>query len=58
VQLLISRILLLIPTPLHRALLPSLLLDGTGIKPEAFSVAKAITEGSITLPPTFIIHGR
>lgn len=42
---------------IQEALLPSLLLDGTHIEPKAFSVAQAISHGTVTLPPTFIVHG-
>lgn len=42
---------------IQEALLPSLLLDGTGIEPKTFSVAQAVAEGVVTLPPTYIAHG-
>lgn len=43
---------------IQEALLPTLLLDGTGIDPASFSVAKAVASGKSTLPPTYIVHGR
>lgn len=41
----------------QEALLPSLLLDGTGLAPDIFSVALALNRGSITMPPTLMTHG-
>ncbi|KAF8918323.1 Alpha/Beta hydrolase protein [Mucidula mucida] len=34
-----------------------LLLGGTGIPPETYSVALALKSGKYTLPPTYIVHG-
>ncbi|PWN88860.1 alpha/beta-hydrolase [Acaromyces ingoldii] len=42
---------------IQEALLPSLLLEGTGISPSSFSVAQAVARGDITLPPTYMVHG-
>lgn len=41
----------------NRGILASLLLDGTGISPKAFSIAPALASGEFTAPPTFIVHG-
>lgn len=42
---------------IQEALLPSLLLDGTGLSPDIFSVAKALDEGRVSMPPTLMTHG-
>jgi hypothetical protein len=34
-----------------------LLLDCTGIPPEAFSIAPAIASGQFSLPPSYFVHG-
>lgn len=34
-----------------------LLLDGTGISPEVFSIAPAIAAGKFSLPPSYFVHG-
>lgn len=45
------------PSRFCRGILSSLLLDGTGISPKAFSIAPAIVSGEFTAAPTFIVHG-
>lgn len=40
-----------------RALLGSLLLDGTNIDARAFSIAPALASGKFVAPPTYIAHG-
>lgn len=42
-----------------RACLENLLLDGTGVDPSAFTVAKAIRLGKTVdpLPPIYLVHG-
>jgi acetyl esterase/lipase len=42
---------------IQEALLPSLLLDGTHLSPDVFSVAAALDRGAITMPPTVMTHG-
>lgn len=42
---------------IQEALLQELLLDGTGISASTFSVAPALDEGRITMPPTLMTHG-
>jgi predicted esterase len=42
---------------LLRALLASLLLDGTGIPPAAFGVARYLKSNTRNLPPIYITHG-
>lgn len=42
---------------IQEALLPSLLLDDTGLSPDIFSVAKALDEDRISMPPTLMTHG-
>lgn len=42
---------------IQEALLPSLLLDDTGLSPETFSVAAALKDGTISMPPTLMTHG-
>jgi acetyl esterase/lipase len=42
---------------IQEALLPSLLLQGTGLSPDTFSVASALKMGHISMPPTLLIHG-
>lgn len=42
---------------IQEALLPSLLLDDTGLSPDIFSVTKAIDENRISMPPTLMTHG-
>jgi acetyl esterase/lipase len=42
---------------IQEALLPGLLLDGTGLSPDLFSVAPALKAGSISMPPTLMTHG-
>ncbi|KAF8992443.1 Alpha/Beta hydrolase protein [Cyathus striatus] len=41
----------------QEGILTSLLLDGTRISPNAFSIAENIKSGKFTPPPTYIIHG-
>lgn len=42
---------------IQEALLPSLLLDGTGIPPGTFSIAPQLRSGGFTAPSTYITHG-
>ncbi|GAA5957293.1 hypothetical protein JCM21900_000801, partial [Sporobolomyces salmonicolor] len=44
---------------IQEALLPSLLLEGTGVDPKEFSIARAVREGKTIepLPPVYLIHG-
>jgi acetyl esterase/lipase len=42
---------------IQEAILPSLLLKDTGLSPEVFSVAAALNEGRISMPPTLLLHG-
>ncbi|KAK4702248.1 hypothetical protein P7C70_g3976, partial [Phenoliferia sp. Uapishka_3] len=41
----------------RRGVLESLLLDGTGIDPTAFSIAPRIKSGEFSVPSTFVVHG-
>ncbi len=41
----------------YRGIETELLLGGTGIPPETYSVALALKSGKYTLPPTYIVHG-
>lgn len=43
--------------PACRAILADLLLNGTGIPPESFSIAPALLSGEFTAPPTYVVHG-
>ncbi|WWC96574.1 hypothetical protein V866_003442 [Kwoniella sp. B9012] len=45
------------PYMVQEAIEAKLLLEGTGIPPEAFSIASAIASGEAKLPPMFIVHG-
>lgn len=42
----------------YRAILQSLLLDGTGIDPVTYSVAQNVRTGRFPIPPTYIITGN
>ncbi|GAA5900641.1 hypothetical protein JCM5296_006735 [Sporobolomyces johnsonii] len=44
---------------IQEALLPSLLLEGTGVDAKEFSIARAVREGKTIepLPPVYLIHG-
>ncbi|GFZ47069.1 hypothetical protein JCM24511_04811 [Saitozyma sp. JCM 24511] len=45
------------PYMVQESLEQELLLDGTGIPPEAFSIAPAIASGQFSLPPSYFVHG-